>query len=89
MPLDPPACIARSHSASAAGRWRAAAKRRPPPAPQRRRLASIVIQPVRAPLERYVDGTIEAVNQATVSAQTSGRVAEILTTSMTSSRQAR
>jgi RND family efflux transporter MFP subunit len=37
-----------------------------------------VIQPVRAPLERFVDGTIEAVNQATVSAQTSGRVAEIL-----------
>jgi len=41
-------------------------------------LASIVIQTVRAPLERTVDGTIEAVNQATVSAQTSGRVAEIL-----------
>jgi RND family efflux transporter MFP subunit len=30
------------------------------------------------PLERTVDGTVEAVNQATVSAQTSGRVAEIL-----------
>jgi RND family efflux transporter MFP subunit len=30
------------------------------------------------PLERTVDGTIEAVKQATVSAQTSGRVAEIL-----------
>ncbi len=30
------------------------------------------------PLERIVYGTIEAVNQATVSAQTSGRVAEIL-----------
>jgi RND family efflux transporter MFP subunit len=41
-------------------------------------LASIVIQPVHAPLERAVDGTIEAVNQATVSAQTSGRVSEIL-----------
>jgi RND family efflux transporter MFP subunit len=41
-------------------------------------LASIVIEPVRLPLERFVDGTIEAVNQATVSAQTSGRVAEIL-----------
>ena len=41
-------------------------------------LASIVVQPVHMPLERIVDGTIEAVNQATVSAQTSGRVAEIL-----------
>src|ERR1039457_7632090 len=41
-------------------------------------LPSTVIGPVRTPLERDVDGTIEAVNQATVSAQTSGRVAEIL-----------
>ena len=41
-------------------------------------LKSLLVQPVRAPLERTVDGTIEAVNQATVSAQTSGRVAEIL-----------
>lgn len=41
-------------------------------------LASVVLEPVRMPLERVVDGTIEAVNQATVSAQTSGRVAEIL-----------
>ena len=40
-------------------------------------LASIVVAPVRTPLERIVDGTIEAVNQATVSAQTSGRIAEI------------
>jgi RND family efflux transporter MFP subunit len=31
-----------------------------------------------APLERRVDGTIEAVNQGTVSAQTSGRVTEVL-----------
>lgn len=30
-----------------------------------------------APLERLYDGTVEAVNQATVSAQTSGRIAEI------------
>jgi RND family efflux transporter MFP subunit len=52
-----------------------------PPAPpplQGPALASAVVQSVRAPLERSVDGTIEAVNQATVSAQTSGRVAEIL-----------
>jgi len=31
-----------------------------------------------APLERAYDGTVEAVNQATVSAQTAGRIAEIL-----------
>ena len=30
-----------------------------------------------APLERLLDGTVEAVNQATVSAQTSGRIAEV------------
>lgn len=41
-------------------------------------LASIVVQSVHAPLERTVDGTIEAVNQATVSAQTAGRITEIL-----------
>src|SRR5690606_21595599 len=33
---------------------------------------------VAAPRERIFDGTVEAVNRATVSAQTSGRVAEIL-----------
>jgi RND family efflux transporter MFP subunit len=31
----------------------------------------------RAPLERIYDGTVEAVNRATMSAQTSGRVAEV------------
>lgn len=41
-------------------------------------LTSMVVQSVRAPLERTVDGTIEAVNQATVSAQTAGRITEIL-----------
>ena len=41
-------------------------------------LVSAVIQSQRAPLERFVDGTIEAVNQATVSAQTGGRITEIL-----------
>lgn len=41
-------------------------------------LASAAVELVHTPLERSVDGTIEAVNQATVSAQTSGRVAEIL-----------
>jgi RND family efflux transporter MFP subunit len=41
-------------------------------------IASVTVQPERTPLERPVDGVIEAVNQATVSAQTSGRVAQIL-----------
>jgi RND family efflux transporter MFP subunit len=40
-------------------------------------LASIVARLQRIPLERFVDGTVEAVNQATVSAQTSGRVVAI------------
>jgi RND family efflux transporter MFP subunit len=38
----------------------------------------VVVQPVRLPIERRLDGVIEAVNQGTVAAQTSGRVAEIL-----------
>ena len=53
-------------------------KTSPPAGPAAPSLASITIQPTHTPLERTVDGTIEAVNQATVSAQTSGRVAEIL-----------
>ena len=49
-----------------------------PAAPAAAPLLSAVVEPVHTPLERDVDGTIEAVNQATVSAQTSGRVVEIL-----------
>jgi len=41
-------------------------------------LDSIVLELERAPLERQLDGKIEAVNQGTVAAQTSGRVTEIL-----------
>jgi RND family efflux transporter MFP subunit len=40
--------------------------------------ATIPVAFEKAPRERIWDGTVEAVNQATVSAQTSGRVAEIL-----------
>ncbi len=40
-------------------------------------LESFIVEPVPAPLERQLDGTIEAVNQGTVAAQTAGRVAEI------------
>ncbi len=49
-----------------------------PAAPAATPLQSVVVEPAHTPLERDVDGTIEAVNQATVSAQTSGRVVEIL-----------
>ena len=41
-------------------------------------LASLTVAAKGAPLERLLDGRIEAVNQGTVAAQTSGRVAEIL-----------
>jgi RND family efflux transporter MFP subunit len=41
-------------------------------------LPSIVVDLQHAPLERQLDGKIEAVNQGTVAAQTSGRVTEIL-----------
>ncbi len=40
-------------------------------------LATVTVEYEKAPRERVWDGTVEAVNQATVSAQTSGRVAEI------------
>jgi len=53
-------------------------KTSPPETPARPKLAAIVVEPVVTPLERRLDGVVEAVNQATVSAQTSGRVAEIL-----------
>lgn len=41
-------------------------------------LDSMVISPRSTPVERLLDGTVEAVNQGTVAAQTSGRVTEIL-----------
>src|SRR5579863_772995 len=51
-----------------------------PPAtpPARSSLATVIVQPQRTPIERRLDGVIEAVNQGTVAAQTSGRVAAIL-----------
>ncbi len=53
------------------------AKAPPPAQPKGPPLASVVLRAEQTPLERFVDGTVEAVNQATVSAETSGRVAEI------------
>lgn len=41
-------------------------------------LETLVVRAERTPLERELDGVIEAVNQGTVSAQTAGRIAEIL-----------
>jgi RND family efflux transporter MFP subunit len=52
---------------------RTASPRDPAPA-----LDTIVVSAERTPLERQLDGTIEAVNQGTVAAQTAGRVAAIL-----------
>ena len=46
-------------------------------APTAARLATEVVQPVVMPSERMLDGTVEAVNQATLSAQTAGRIAGI------------
>lgn len=40
-------------------------------------LKTLTVSAESTPLERIVDGTIEAINQATVSAQTSGRVTDI------------
>ena len=41
-------------------------------------LQSVLVELTRTPVERKLDGVIEAVNQGTVAAQTSGRVAAIL-----------
>lgn len=41
-------------------------------------LATEVVQPVTVPVERLLDGVVEAVDEATISAQTAGRVVEIL-----------
>jgi len=41
-------------------------------------IETFVVVPSVTPVERLLDGSIEAVNQGTVAAQTSGRVAEIL-----------
>jgi RND family efflux transporter MFP subunit len=49
-----------------------AAAAAPPPG-----LASLKVELAEAPAERLLDGTVEAVNQTTVSAQTSGRIVEI------------
>jgi RND family efflux transporter MFP subunit len=40
-------------------------------------LASVLVAPVSAPSERRLDGVVEAINHATVAAQTSGRVVAI------------
>jgi RND family efflux transporter MFP subunit len=56
------------------------AKAEPPPAESAAGPGSLATYQVAAessPTERLLDGTVEAVNQATVSAQTAGRVAEI------------
>lgn len=51
----------------------------PPPAaaPPLPELPTLTVQPEQAPRERVWDGVVEAVNQATLSAQTAGRVVEL------------
>ena len=39
--------------------------------------STATVEYAEAPLERILDGTVEAVNQATMSAQTAGRIAEV------------
>ena len=46
-------------------------------APETLPFETAVAEMARAPLERVYDGTVEAVNQATMSAQTAGRIAEV------------
>ena len=67
-------------AAVAAGAWLAACggAHRSPPAPAQSALRTLVIEPVNTPIERRLDGVIEAVNQGTVAAQTAGRVEAIL-----------
>jgi len=50
----------------------------PPPAAATPALPALIVQAERVPIERRLDGVIEAVNQGTVAAQTSGRVEAIL-----------
>jgi RND family efflux transporter MFP subunit len=56
----------------------ACGRQAPAPAAAPPALATVVVQQESTPLERRLDGVIEAVNQGTVAAQTSGRVAAIL-----------
>jgi RND family efflux transporter MFP subunit len=51
---------------------------RPSPSAALPPLESVLLELQHTPLERQLDGRIEAVNQGTVAAQTSGRVTEIL-----------
>ncbi len=49
----------------------------PPPARTGAPLASVLVEPEQTPAERLFEGVVEAVNRATVAAQTSGRVAAV------------
>jgi RND family efflux transporter MFP subunit len=53
-------------------------KQASPPQPAGHGLASHVVQPVTVPTERAVDGTIQAVDHATMAAQTGGRITALL-----------
>ena len=70
-PFRPSRLVCRSAPAFVLAAWAAATSAAEIP------LATLTAAYEKAPRERVWDGTVEAVNQATVSAQTSGRVAEI------------
>lgn len=62
----------------AAGVLAGCGSRHTPPHPRAEApLASVLVVPERMPAERFFDGTVQAVNRATVIAQTSGRVAAV------------
>lgn len=72
------ATLAATLTAAALGLVACGGKPPAPPQAQAPQLATVTVHLERTLLERALDGTVEAVNQSTVSAQTAGRVAEIL-----------
>jgi len=83
MRPEPDRLPCRRATDSGAGRWPALALLLSamvlfPPLAADEPLAFVEVSPVVVPRERVLDGVVEAVDEATVSAQTAGRVAEVL-----------
>jgi RND family efflux transporter MFP subunit len=65
-------------AALAAGVLAGCGARHAAPAPRAEApLASVLVEPVQIPAERFFDGIVKAVNRATIVAQTSGRIAAV------------